>query len=57
MNIITALALVNEERQLNRQLDSIKRDNRWSTEISERDQSIMDELTARINEIQNLINN
>jgi hypothetical protein len=57
MNIITALALVNEERQLNRQLDSIKRDNRWSTEISERDQSIMDELSARINEIQKLINN
>mgnify|MGYP006935384397 CR=1 FL=1 len=57
MNIITALALVNEERQLNRQLDSIERDNRWSTEISERDQSIMDGLNARIKEIKNIINN
>lgn len=55
MNIITALALVNEERQLNRQLAQIERDNRWSTEISDRDQSIMDELTARIEKIKNTL--
>ena len=57
MNIAQTLALVNEERQLLRNIRSILSDNRWSTDISEEDQSTIDSMNDRVNQIRDILEN